>query len=148
MFELPKIKISALKINSSSMFMINPLSIHSPLLDEYYQDLINKNKDRYSNIPDVYALSRIMLIDLSPKFEDFVKGTPVWLTSISNTILEAYDSINRRHIKIIRDNKRLRYLTSIISDKWEEIYNVPEEMDVIIWYLISNRANLAFTNES
>ena len=97
---------------------------------------------------DVYALSRIMLIDLSPKFEDFVKGTPVWLTNISNTILEAYDSTNRRHIKIIRDNKRLRYLTSIISDKWEEIYNVPEEMDVIIWYLISNRANLAFTNES
>ena len=85
---------------------------------------------------------------LSPKFEDFVKGTPVWLTNISNTILEAYDSTNRRHIKIIRGNKRLRYLTSIISDKWEEIYNVPEEMDVIIWYLISNRANLAFTNES
>lgn len=147
-FELPKIKISALKVKSGSMFMINPLSIHSPLLDDYYQDLINKNKDRYSNMLDVYALSRIILIDLSPKFEDFVKGTPVWLTNISNTILEAYDSTNRRHIKIIRGNKRLHYLTSIISDKWEEIYNVPEEMDVIIWYLISNRANLAFTNES
>lgn len=146
-FELPKINISMLNVKNSPMFMVNPLNIHSPMLDEYYQELIDKNGNRYVKAPDIYILSRLMLIDLNPKFEDFVKGIPVWYTNISDTILEAYDSLNRRHIRIIEQNGRLRYLTSIISDRWSEIENVPPEMDVIVKFLISNRANLAFTNK-
>ena len=95
----------------------------------------------------MYTLSRVMLIDLKPQFEDFVKGTPIWLLSISNVLLEAYDQLHRRHIRIIRDKNKLRYMTSVISDKWEEVTNVPSEMDIIVQYLISNRANLAFTNQ-
>lgn len=146
-FELPNIQISSLRVKSGQMFMINPLNIHSPMLDGYYQDLINKDKKKYENIFDIYTLSRILLMELHPKFEDFVKGVPVWLLSLSNVILETYDQVNRRHIKIIRDGNRFRYLTSVISDRWEEIEKVPPEMDVIISYLISNRANLAFTNQ-
>lgn len=146
-FELPKLTISALKIKASSMFMINPLNIHSPMLDEYYQELIEANQDKYNKAPDIYMLSRLMLLDLNPKFEDFIKGIPVWYVNTSNTILDAYDSTNRRHIKIIDNKGRYRYLTSIISDRWTEIENVPPEMDLIVQYLISNRANLAFTNE-
>ena len=128
------------------MFMVNPLNIHSPMLDGYYQELINKDREKYEQIFDIYVLSRIILTKMNPKFEDFVKGVPVWLISISDVILEAYDQVNKRHIKIVRSNGRFRYLTSIISDKWEEVLNVPPEMDIIVQYLISNRANLAFTN--
>ena len=145
--ELPKFQISPLKVKNSQMFLVNPLNIHSPLLDGYYQDLISKNKERYEKILDMYTLSRVMLIDLKPQFEDFVKGTPIWLLSISNVLLEAYDQLHRRHIRIIRDKNKLRYMTSVISDNWEEVTDVPSEMDIIVQYLISNRANLAFTNQ-
>lgn len=145
-FELPKIQISSLKVKASPMFMINPLNIHSPVLDGYYQDIVSANKDKYEKAQNVYVLSRLILMDLKPKFEDFVKGIPTWLVNISDVVLEAYDSVNRRHIKIVRNGERLRYLTSIISDRWSEVEDVPLEIDVIIKYLISNRANLALTN--
>lgn len=146
-FELPKVQISLRDIKTNSLFMVAPWYIHSPLLDEYYQELVNKNIDSYKQIPDLINLSRLMLFDLQPKFEDFVKGIPVWYTKFMEPLIEAYDQSNRRHIKIVKDGDRLRYMTSIISDRWEEIENVPPEMDVIIKYLISNRANLALTNE-
>ena len=61
--------------------------------------------------------------------------------------MEAYDHVNRRHIRIVAKGGRLKYMTSIISDNWTEIKEVPPEMDVIVKYLISNRANLALTDE-
>lgn len=146
-FIIPDLDIRLIDIKQSSTFMINPFNLHSPNLDEFYQDLIELHKDSYFKLTDIYSLSRMMLLDMNPHFEDFVKGIPCWLVNASNTLVQAYDLQNRRHIKIIKDGERLRYLTSIISDRWQEIENVPKEMDVIIKYLVSNRPNLAFTNQ-
>ena len=141
------LQISGLKVKSDSMFIINPLSLHSPLLDEKYQEVISKKEELYSSLHDVTLISRNILVDLDPTFDDFVKGIPAWYTNLSNTLILSYDTFSRRHIKIIKDGERLRYYTSVISDDWKEVQNVPSEMDFIIKYLISNRANLTFTNE-
>ena len=146
-FIIPDLNISALKVQANSMFMVNPLNIHSPVLDEYYQELIKKKEDIYKTIRDPIILSRALLMDMEPQYEDFVKGVPIWLMDIKNTVLQSYDNKNRRHIKIVRDNDHFRYFTSIISDNWSEIENVPKEMDIIVEYLLSNRPNLALTNE-
>ena len=145
---IPHVEIKATEITQSELFFKNPLNIHSPMYDEYYYEMYNSNRDKYNNTNNIYTLSRLFLVDMNPSFNDFVMGTPVWLVNSSNELIKVYDKINRRHIKIVRDENRLRYYTSIISDNWTEIMNVPPEIDTIVKYLISNRANLDLTNES
>ena len=106
-FKIPELTIDKSLIKSDSLSVINPLSIHSPLLDEYYKDLIVKNITKYNELStNICALSRVMLVDLEPSFEDFVKGTPVWLIESVNPILLTYDVNSRQHIKIIQDKNR------------------------------------------
>lgn len=144
-FILPELNIDVLKIKGDDAFNRNPLNIHSPNYDEFYYDLYKQNEQRYANAVDPIILSRLMLIDMKPTFDEFVKGIPAWF--IGDDVLTAYDIVTRKHIKISRDGKRYRYFTAVISDKWKEITNVPPEMDYIVHYIISNRANLAFTIE-
>lgn len=146
-FKIPKLDINPANIMHERSFALNPLNLHTPMLDEYYRDLVRANIDSYKKMTELVGLSRLMLLDLNPKFEDFIKGVPVWYTKFSEPLLEAYDQVNRRHIRIVAKDGRLRYMTSIISDNWTEIKDVPPEMDIIVKYLISNRANLTLTDE-
>lgn len=145
--EIPDIKISSIHIKKNADFHLNPLCIHSPVYDEYYKELYDAHRDSYDKAKDTIVVSRMMLTDMDPDFDDFVKGVPVWLSAIRNVLITAYDMVNRRHIRITQEGRRYRYFTAIISDNWQEILDVPPEMDVVVNYLISNRANLALVNE-
>jgi hypothetical protein len=143
-----RIHFNLAKLKGDGTYMINPLGLHSPLLDIQYDDLVKVSNDRYKSIKDVVTLSRVMLIDLQPQLEDFIEGIPSWLIDVSVPLIEAFDEVNRRHIKIERDSTgKLHYFTSFISDKWEEICGVPKEMDYIVLYLASNRGNLTLFNQ-
>lgn len=129
-------------------FNTNPLKIHSPMFNDDYIDIIEENKPKFNKAQkDIIALSRLILIDMHPQFEDFPRGVPAWLSEVSpKELVSAYDMVNRRHIKIEKDGNRLRYYTSIISNNWKEIEDVPREMDILVGYLISNRANLTLVD--
>lgn len=142
------IPLNVLDIIQGELFFKNPLNLHSPVYDEYYQELYNTNKDKYDQVRNIYTLSKMFLVDMKPNFSDFVKGIPTWLIDTTNIVMYTYDKVNRRHIKIVRDNNRFRYYTAIISDNWKEVENVPADIDIIVQYLISNRANLDLANES
>lgn len=146
--ELPEVTLNILDVVQGELFFKNPLKIHSPMYDEYYYELYNSNREKYDKTSDVYTLSKMFLKDMKPQFSDFVKGVPTWLINTSNIVMYTYDSVNRRHIKIERDGERFRYYTAIISDNWQEIKRVPQDIDIIVQYLISNRANLDLTNKS
>jgi hypothetical protein len=136
-------QFSSLRTKGSGLYMVNPLQLHSPMLDKQYQPLVQKHRERYAKIKDIIILSRVMLIDMQPELEDFPAGMPPWLVDVSLPMIEAFDTLNRRHIKIERDSEgKLHYFTSLISDKWEEIQNVPREMDYIVLYLATNKVEL------
>lgn len=133
----------------SCEYMTMPFKLHSPLQDLFYQDIIRQNSARYSLVKDQLMLSRLILIDLRPQFEDFIEGAPHWLTENDTEVITAYDYFNKRHIKIEKHptEDRYRYFMAIISNNWKEVENVPPEMDIIVNYLISNRANLALADK-
>ena len=143
-----RVHLSVLNIVQGELFFKNPLKLHSPMYDNYYYELYNSNRDKYNDAKTVYALSKMFLVDMKPHFSDFVKGIPTWLIDTTNVVMYTYDKTNRRHIKIERDGNRFRYYTAIISDNWKEIKEVPPDIDVIVQYLISNRANLDLAHES
>lgn len=134
--------------SKNSCFDTNPLKIHSPEFDENYLDIIEEDKKKYWKArKDPIAFSRLLLMDMKPQFEDFPRGVPSWLLEISpREVVSGYDSVNRRHIKIERTPKGLKYYTSVISDSWKEIENVPREMDLVVQYILSNRANLTLVD--
>lgn len=146
--DIPDIYISTTLIVQGIAFMANPLNLHNPLMDEYYYDLFKANRPLYENAPDIYTISRLLLVDMKPEFVDFVKGVPHWLVKMNEELICTYDPSTRRHIKITIEDNKLHYYTSIISDNWKEIKDVPREMDCVVRYLISNRPNLALTDES
>ena len=145
-FIIPDLHIDLLKVKGDSTFNRNPLVIHPPNYDEYYFDLCEKNADRYEKAKDTYILSRMMLMDMKPEFEDFVKGIPAWLMGTTE-VMNGYDIVTRKHIRVMKDGNRYRYYTALISDKWKEIKGVPPEMDYVVHFIISNRANLRFVDE-
>lgn len=91
-------------------------------------------------------VSRAIIILMSPVYENFLTGVPNWLAASCPVVLTAYDEDNRRHIKITNDGKRFHYFTSIISDNYQEITSVPEEIDKIVSYLISSKGSLALAD--
>lgn len=116
--------------------------LHNPIHNSRYA----RFTDDLEKSSDAITVSRAILTLMQPEFEDFVMGQPEWLKFSSKEVLSAYDEENRRHIRIETNGKRYRYYTSIISDNFKEVTGVPEEMDKIVNYLMSNRPNLALVN--
>ena len=134
------IRADFLPARAMDKFLTNKLNIHLPIYDLFYFELLEANRETYSLIDDPVLLSRTMLFDLEPTSDEFVTGVPDWFTSISNSNFIAFDPIAKKHIKIEKYKGGYRYFTSSISDNWKEIENVPEEMNYIVGYLISNRS--------
>lgn len=111
------------------------LHLHNPYYNKEYLPFLEKLPEA-----DSVVVSRAIIGLMTPCFEDFLSGAPVWLKDCtSGIVLTAYDPENRKHIKIVKDGKRYKYYTSIISDNYKEIKQVPEEMDALVSYLISYR---------
>ena len=106
----------------------------SPFNNNDYAHIIEKHNLVKT---DNTTLSRAIIILMDPCYEDFVFGAPAWLRYTTGNALTAYDEDNRRHIKIDIEKDRFKYYTSIISDNWKEIKDVPPEIDKIVNYLIS-----------
>lgn len=126
-------------ITQYARYLVKPLKIHSPLFDEFYAEALVDNLDKYADINDAVVLSRTILLDLEPTEDEFVAGIPDWVQDIKGSDFIAFDVVNRRYIKITKCKDGFRYYTSLISDNWKEILNVPKDMDYIIDYLISSR---------
>lgn len=107
--------------------------IHNPAYDSAYIKFIG---DKFDN--DNVITSRAILTKMEPTNDEFLYGVPVWLRSISKIVYSGYDVINHRHIKIENTHEGYKYYTSFISDNWEEIKNVPKEMEIIINQILSD----------
>lgn len=131
--ELPEKELS---LEGTSEWVDNPI----------YNEDYNKYTENLQHIGDECTVSRIIIAYMQPTFEEFICGVPNWLSQMVPVVLRAYDSDNRRHIKIVNENGRYRYYTSIISDNFKEIKDVPPEMDKIVSYLISSKNTLTLAN--
>lgn len=126
-------------ITQYARYLTKPLKIHSPLFDDFYAETLVEYLDKYADIDDDVILSRTILFDLEPTEDEFIAGVPDWFQDIKGSDFIAFDVVNRRYIKITKNKDGFRYFTSLISDNWKEILNVPKDMDYIVDYLISSR---------
>lgn len=117
-------------------------NLHAVYLDDTYEDILQR--DKYNLISGNIEISREILADLEPTFDEFVVGAPNWLEVYKDILMEEYDIASRRHILLKHDGEtgRIKYLTSIISDNFKEIADVPPEVDNIVKFLISQKPNL------
>lgn len=117
-------------------------NLHAVYLDNTYENILQR--DKYNLISGNIEISREILADLEPTFDEFVLGAPNWLEVYKDILMEEYDVASRRHILLKHDEEtgRIKYLTSIISDNFKEIADVPSEVDNIVKFLISQKPNL------
>lgn len=128
-------------------FLTAPLDIHSPMLDNFYLDIVLKHGDIYKNFESNIDISRVLLLQLDPTEEEFQYGLPTWYSEAKGQDFIAFDQTTRRYIKISKRDGNFKYYTSFISDNWREIKDVPKEMDYIINFLISTK-DLTLTDQS
>lgn len=126
-------------VKNKDKYFTRPLKIHLPTFDKMFEKLVEENSAVYFEITDPILLSRTILIDLQPTEDEFVQGIPDWLSNIEGMGFSAFDPITKKHIKIVRVNDNYKYFISKISDNWQEITDVPKDMQYIINYLIRSR---------
>lgn len=116
--------------------------LDNPFTNSDYSQYI----EHFTQSDDCKVVSRAIITLMNPVFEDFIRGVPNWLSQTSPVVLQAYDEDNRRHIKIVNDGQKYHYYTSIISDNFKEIENVPPEIDKIVSYIISSKGTLTLAD--
>lgn len=100
--------ISFNKENNQILFPVFPISTEDPIAKWRWKYL----EERYEPF-------------------DYREGLPAWYTLHESIVFEKYDSRANKHVRIIYKNGEFRYLVCGSSDKWQEIVDVPLEMDIV-----------------
>lgn len=98
----------------------------------YLEQKVYLHSKYLKNIEDVISKNRVLYILNNYKVASFIGGVPSWYTSVGEEIYNGYNKIDRKKIKIVAINGNYKYYTSTISDRWEEIENVPHDMKYIV----------------
>lgn len=81
---------------------------------------------------DMIKKHRAELISKRLEYTDFRNGFPNWYV-IPNVVFEKYSSKINKRAKLLYNGKgEFEYYISGASDNWEQVYNVPLEIDDII----------------
>lgn len=85
---------------------------------------------------DVINKHRVEYIKRCYKLEDFQKGFPTWYSASDTTIFEKYDIRTNKRIRIDYNKGELLYFIAGASDNWQQIIDVPLEIDYVITALL------------
>lgn len=134
-------QLSLTPLKKNRLYSYKPLYMFDPMWLKQYLPIVNENYEKYSTCGDIILKSRMLLEDMNPTQDEFIKGMPEWLLSnrSNGTIIEDYDELTHTHIKIVSDKDRYRFYTSYKTDNWVEVPNVPTEMSKIVRYLLTNK---------
>lgn len=98
-----------------------------------------KNKDgileETKNTPSIERLNRVLYIKEDYEAEDFLKGYPYWY-ELPTKVFEQYNPKLNKRIRICYEHNEFRYFIAGASDNWEEIYEVPLEIDAVVHTLL------------
>ena len=79
---------------------------------------------------------RVIYISQMWDLEDFRDRFPIWYSLYESTLFEEYNSKTNVRVRISYIRGEFRYFICGASDNWQEIVNVPLEMDHIITALL------------
>lgn len=108
-------------------------------IKDYYASSFKVNKngvlDVVENVPGIEKINRVMYIKEDYEVDDFLNGYPFWY-KLPTKIFERYSTKLNRRVRICYENNEFRYFIAGASDNWEEIYEVPIEMDIVLHALL------------
>ena len=85
--------------------------------------------------PPIEDLYRIIYVRAAHEAQDFLHGYPSWY-QLPLVVFEKYvENINKR-LRICYENEEFRYFIAGASDNWQEIFDVPIEMDDVVFALL------------
>lgn len=103
-----------------------------------------KHKEKYGlkpieiklNKDDTINKHRVMYIKGCYELEDFYNGYPSWYELSDTTVFENYNVKTNRRIRIDCRKGEFLYFIAGASDNWQQIIEVPLEMDYVIAALL------------
>ena len=110
-------------------------------IKEHYMTYFkNKNGilEEATSTPSIERLNRVLYIKEDYEAEEFLKGYPYWY-ELPTKVFEQYNPKLNRRVRICYENNEFRYFIAGASDNWEEIYEVPLEIDTVIHTLLFSR---------
>lgn len=113
----------------SSFTLQYPFYISKNNLVEYYRYNV-ENKD------DFVAGHRIRYISECYSLEDFSQGFPAWYNFLNTTIYEKYSERTNIRVRVDFCDNNLLYFIAGASDDWQQITEVPVEIDDIVKSII------------
>lgn len=90
----------------------------------------------YNKRGDIVNFHRTIYICNFYEFVDFPEGYPSWYTLNNTIVYEKYNPKINKRVKVVYRDSEFRYYIAGASDKWEEILNVPLEIDDVIASII------------
>ena len=111
----------------------NPLSFFPPLEYKSKRAVVRKFRKEFTNVVDAY---RVLYLSHKYDLQDFREGFPAWYTLGSLCVFEEYNPKTNTRVKITFSDGELHYYIAGASDNWQEIYDVPLEMDHIVSALL------------
>lgn len=111
------------------LFFQYPMYV-SELQGKFIAHYIKYKGERLNN--DIIKKHRAELISKRLEYTDFKNGFPNWYV-LPNVVFEKYSSKINKRAKLLYNGKgEFEYYISGASDNWEQVYNVPLEIDDII----------------
>lgn len=111
----------------------NPLSFFPPLEYKNKRAFLRKFRKNFTNVIDAY---RVLYLSHKYDLQDFREGFPSWYTLGSLSVFEEYNPKTNTRVKITFSDGELHYYIAGASDNWQEIGDVPLEMDHIVSALL------------
>ncbi len=83
-------------------------------------------------------LHRMNYMFKAPDLEEYPNGFPTWYSfvTLSGTLFEKYSPQLNKRIRIDWVDQQFKYFIAGSSDNWQQIYNVPIEMDDVVAILM------------
>lgn len=105
---------------------------------DYLKYKTQPNKKYINRVQDTISKNRILYILNDYKADSFPMGMPAWYSKIGEEVYSCFSRVDRKNVKILAVDGNYKYYISTISDKWEEIKNVPPEIKYFINSLLYN----------
>ena len=114
------------------------LSLFPPLEYKNKKARVREFRVKYANIIDAH---RLLYISHGYSVQDFREGFPTWYTINSLSVFEEYNPKTNVRVKITFSSGEFHYFIAGASDNWQEIGDVPIEMDHVISALLFRTSN-------
>lgn len=97
---------------------------------------LNLFPESKGTLTDLITASRVEYIKEGYSSMLFPAGVPGWYIDTNKIIYEKYDSTAGKSYRVTQSNKGLKYFTAEYFNQWNEITDVPKDIEELIRHLI------------